>query len=655
MIQRTAYLVRLSRDDLKQPGSLDDKFRLRLSMCDDLADRHKVPHADTSDRFCEQVSGAKLAKRPQMLELLDRVRSGYYTHVITPYQDRLLRGDKHDEADIEDAFLRGEIVLITTEGAIVFDANYDTSYAQLFESRASNARQYLRDFKKKVKETNVARAKEGKRGGGFAPYGYVWIPAQYDFLTRELIQPSHYEIRAELELADAAAALHWAQSQTPPVCLTATGELDRTAYLAIARRFSPHGGRLLPGIVCTGGEYFWLSEAFRRIRMEGLTQICADFNARLLEQGEPVPAGKRRGKPATNWQTPSLSGILDNPHHAGYPVKRWEVDRWQKQIKLEEWIWSREEQTYPHPVTLEEWEQLKTLRHDRRAGLTGKPRSIHLLSGTLHCWQDRPMRSGNAESYRCRCKTDGMPHPNGGINSHLAEGVALHVLKTTLEKLPTDRTPLYQADTQDADPLALRHARDAVSAKRKALDELRQHEALFVRSGTAAAFAQAVATAEADLQTAAATLDNLRRKIPRFSIAASLTLLDSINTLGFDAFWEKATSEQRRAVLQGVISRMNTVRPDEGAYKTTAIRVTVQPWIALFYNPDTVIIRDVMPHSSTLHKGQPRPRYEYAADSIPLCPRCQDTGKVQRWGLDPKRRPRFRCSVCNHQFAENPA
>jgi len=85
---RTAYLVRLSRDDLKQPGNIDEKFILRLAMCDELADRHGLTRADDADRYIEQVSGGSLAKRPKMRECLEKCQKRHYTHLISHYEEK---------------------------------------------------------------------------------------------------------------------------------------------------------------------------------------------------------------------------------------------------------------------------------------------------------------------------------------------------------------------------------------------------------------------------------------------------------------------------------------------------------------------------------------------------------------------------------------
>lgn len=186
--------IRLSRHDLRQPGTLEEKFAIRALICKRIAEENGVALAD-EDIILEQGSGAKISTRPGIQRLLDLVRSRQAGHIVTPYLDRLLRGDKRDEQEIEDALVLAEVTVCHTEGdPILFNHDYDPL---LFEVKSLVARQELRNYVKKRKETDRARLELNQRFRGFAPYGYRYLKPTFDPYGNQLTAPGYETVEAE--------------------------------------------------------------------------------------------------------------------------------------------------------------------------------------------------------------------------------------------------------------------------------------------------------------------------------------------------------------------------------------------------------------------------------------------------------------------------
>lgn len=227
--EQVAAYVRLSREDLRQPGTLEQKFALRKEICLSLARQYGIPLAEGNILF-ERETATKLAIRPQAMALLERARSKQIQVIITPDQERLLRGDKRDEQDIEDALCAGKITLITTTGIMSFDENYEVTHGLVFSVKAAVARHYVADLVKRRKEVDLVRLRQNLRTRGYAPYGYIYLRPTYDAFGRQ-ITPQRHEIDPR--------------------------------------------------------EYPLVQEIFRRIKTENVHAIVRDFNARHV----PAPGG----------------------------------------------------------------------------------------------------------------------------------------------------------------------------------------------------------------------------------------------------------------------------------------------------------------------------------------------------------------------------
>ena len=174
---RPIIYVRLSRADAEDKSKpLEVRFQERVAAARALAAQHGLI-VPADEIYVEQESGAKFANRPGVQDILDRAHRRDITHIITPEQARLSRGDWGDQAKLFDALLKGRIVLITSEGVSDFaDPEFSPVF---FDFRALAARMELETFRRRMREANKARARTGVRSQGYAPYGYVWQRPTY--------------------------------------------------------------------------------------------------------------------------------------------------------------------------------------------------------------------------------------------------------------------------------------------------------------------------------------------------------------------------------------------------------------------------------------------------------------------------------------------
>lgn len=502
----------------------------------------------------ERVSAARLSKRPDFLALLSDCAAGKVTHLLTNYQDRLLRGDKRDEATIEEALLSGRVTLLTTEGVVIFDETYDSQHALTFEMKAAFARHYLRDIAKKHREANRQRQRRGRRSGGFAPYGYLWTLDQRDPVTRQVITPARYETLPE--------------------------------------------------------EYAVVVEIFRRIRTEGISTLVSDFNRRLQATGSPKPAGSRRtSRAAQFWQIGTLHRILHNPHYAGFPAHRSTILRNGKQVTLppSEWLLAENEQDYPHPVSLAEWQQVQQTLRSRQA--IGAPRlACHLLlTGLLHCAQGRSMSAGNGQSYRCHCRVEGFAHPGMGWYAHLAETAAYHVLCEAFAALPADFAPQRRSKKErerlGAEYLEAVRVREE---KREYDEHLKAHFALLLRSWSEEEYTAQKCKAKAERDAAEARVVELDAQLAVPDSGEIAPLLARLRQRGLPVYWEKATPAERRTLMHGAFARIDLEAPEAIGQQIRFFTVTPRAWLAPFYTPGRLDLREIVPHHSSRMKGHPR-------------------------------------------------
>lgn len=333
-----AYL-RLSREDLKRPGTLEDKWELRRTIARTIAAEHGLELAD-DDIVTERESGSKLSNREGLLGLLSLARQGMLPALITPYIDRLLRGDKADEQAIEDALCVGRTILYHTEGApVAFGPDYDPL---LFEVKSLVARTELRGMIRKRRETDRARVLNNMRTRSFAPYGYRHIREVRDGLGN-LISEWRLEVIPE--------------------------------------------------------EWAIVLECFARYRGgEGTGIIAADLNRRHV----PTAGHGRVPVPASEWSHAHIRSMLLNPIYAGHQSQRHRVERGKLRVlSPSEYVMALQPGNWPTALTLEEWWEVHDAILLHRVP---RPASRSLLrGGMLRCHRGQPMLKRGPAAYWCLC------------------------------------------------------------------------------------------------------------------------------------------------------------------------------------------------------------------------------------------------------------
>lgn len=181
---------RLSRDDLRAPGTTAEKLSGQEASCRRLADLHglEVHHV-----AIERESGATLAGRPELLKLLHLARRGEIGAILCTFEDRLSRLDGRDRVDFEEALTDGAVTVISTAGATRYHHDEEPFARRVLAEAAAYE---LRAYGRRKKERNAQKLQENKRTGGGAPYGwrkdahapggYAIIPDRYSILTRVL-------------------------------------------------------------------------------------------------------------------------------------------------------------------------------------------------------------------------------------------------------------------------------------------------------------------------------------------------------------------------------------------------------------------------------------------------------------------------------------
>ena len=537
--------VRLSRDDLRQPGTIEEKFVLRKVIAQRLADQHGLALPD-DHIIVEKGSGGKLQTREGAVRLLAMAKRGDLKHLITPYVDRLLRGDKRDEQDIEDALCIGNVRVYTAEQdhPIAFGPDYDPT---LFEIKAFVARSELRGVIRKRRETDRARLQVGKRSRGAAPYGYRYLSPVYDAHRNLITAASHAPDEAEFAI---------------------------------------------------------VSEAWQRIRAESLQRICADFNAR----GVRPPGEGKRVDAAIMWTPITLRNMLRNPFYAGYLSQRVRKNRGMTQrFDVDDFILSDEAGDWPAVVSLAEWRDVQDVLRGRYRSPGGA--SAGSLTGLLrHGTCGNPMFKAASDLYRCGCGQqfhgagkERLKHLAPNLSAAKIEGWARNLVAEFIKSLPDDAA-LQARSNRSKSQISAAEARGQLLAVNREMAEARRtvedmmlrrshYEAQFgkdVYQGAADRAAAAFRNLQAQSQKLAADVDqpDIESRIPLIMV-----LHTAIAEQGAASAWGHWSDEEQSAIIRFVI-RSITVTPDIESRSAPggpgyAWRAAVEywPWIEALCTP----------------------------------------------------------------------
>lgn len=549
--------VRLSRDDLRQPGTLSEKFELRARICTRLATEAGLL-LPPENIVVERESGGKLSNRQGLIGLLTMARRGNLPHLITAYIDRLLRGDKRDEQDIEDALCIGQTRVYTAEQShpIEFGPNYDPT---LFEIKAFVARSELRGTIKKRKETDLARLKMGIRSRGKAPYGYQYLRPVFDALGRQVSPAQHVVIPEQFEVA---------------------------------------------------------AQIFRRARFESCAHICVDLNAR----GVPAPALGKRPDASPVWRPETMRAMLANPFYAGYIAQRYRNARGtQIVLPVSEFILADNPGEWPPILPLPEWYELQSIIGDRASGA---PPSSGLLTGILFNWCGGAMSRKSRHLYICRCshrfkgqKNESKHHAGENFASAKIEDWARRLVSVVIEAMPGDlfgeaammsRRRGNSGGTTARTSLIL--TQREIAEKRRQAEEMMLRRGFFVQQFGEEMYESAVVKLGKELTALQEAAQRLEAESRQPDLSEALPIIGRVREIGVDIFWEAAPLPARIALTHAIIQRLDVSPKLTGkGWHQHPPAVTLWPWAAP-YAPETPPPMPLYYRSGTMSKEQVKER-----------------------------------------------
>jgi DNA invertase Pin-like site-specific DNA recombinase len=524
---RVAAYVRLSREDLTAPGATADKFARLRGICLSLAAQHGLELRE-QDIIQERESGTTLAKRPGMSRILDSCRAGAISHLVTPYQDRLTRGDLTDQAALLSALTAGGVTLITTEGAQAF-AELRASDELLYGVKAAVARWYVRDVSEKRVAHNREKIRRNQRTSGRAPYGY----------------------RKVVPHRDAYGAI------IPP------SDADHDAGRAAAGAWLPY--------VPDPDTYQVAAEVLRRVlRADSLRGIAADLNAR----GIKAPAG-------VEWRPSGIRAVASNPVYCGYHARAYTTagGAHSRHMEPEDYILADQPGPWLTPLRADDWPRmvhaLGKSRDRTRSARTG------LVSGILHCSEGHPMVLSSGADYTCQTGQTGVCHPGCSIAARRANAWARATVEAVLRALPADA--LTSPAEDDARLLQLRrehpHLRRQVTALQEEVDNIVRQTAALSRRIDPADLDRAYQAVRAELDAARQRLREADAEVARPHVSEVAPLLVEVLDLGVEAFWSDAPIAHQRRLVRAVIARLDLL-PSQPRAKRRAGTATLHDWCA---------------------------------------------------------------------------
>jgi DNA invertase Pin-like site-specific DNA recombinase len=513
--------IRLSRHDLRQPGTLEEKFAIRKLICQRVAEENGIALAD-EDIILEQSSGAKISTRPGIQRLLDLVRSKHAPHIITPYLDRLLRGDKRDEQEIEDALVLGEVTVCHTEGdPIRFDHDYDPL---LFEVKSLVARQELRNYIKKRKETDRAKLELNQRFRGHAPYGYRYLRPTYDAYGNQLTAPGYETVEAEWP----TVLEFWRRVETEPLT-------------HIARAFNKDKAAHPPR------NDVWNIEGLRSMARNPLYAGYQSQRARWV-----------RGKQIV--LRPEEFVLAKTP------------GAWEKAITLEQWWAVQESMASRYRAGRPRSGALSGLLYNwcgERMTICGGRTYV------CHCRQ-RVLRVG-ASTSDC--------HPGYGISADKIERWCVSIVSLVLDATSANpelvkRMTVRRGREDSKHQLAARKTRlrQEVKEKRATVQDLMLRRSFFLSLFKEKDYNEAAERAAKELADAEAELMDTEQQLSAPDIAQIIPTLLRLQQRGLGAAWELLAVDDRHGLLRAFFQRIDLAH--SGTARTTfkSATPTLWPW-----------------------------------------------------------------------------
>lgn len=517
--------IRLSREDLREPGSLEQKFENRRDICRRKAREFNLPLLE-ENIHCERASGTSLTGRPLMAALLQRARERKLKYLVTPYPDRITRGSDHDRGTIKKAFLAGCVTVISTEGVMEFNREFGIRDELTYDLKAAVGAHVVRDLVHKRMEADFEKLKKGTRPHTSAGYGFHRV--------------SKRDVLEGVYAPDQLGKYHKIET-----------------------------------------EYAILLEIILKLQNGvSVPRLVADLNARNI----PTPSTQRAGRTGTRWYASTIYGIMRNPFYIGHLSQRKRVEdgdagKHTVRLKVEEYVLSDVKGEWEQAMDEDTFHQfaasIRTIPQ-RAAPRTG------LLTGLLFCPQGTPMRVINQGAYGCDCKERGQPHRGCSIGLPRVHQWLQGIVGLLVNALP----PEYQHSAAKPKSDRTRVLTELAGARRDLAEKQQQAQDLLLREvyfvglmgrDTYEDTARHTANALAGLK---ARVEELQQLAALPDIAEIVSLAAQLQRFGLDAFWQAAPPNAQRAVVEGFVQRVDVVLPESRFVKEA--RVTLHDWAQTF-------------------------------------------------------------------------
>lgn len=343
-------------------------------------------------------------------------------------------------------------------------------------------------------------------------------------------------------------------------------------------------GKLSQGLPPYG--YRWNSEAKRYevepLQYSILEEICTLIRttgshtiAHLLNtRGVPPPSHGKRNQGAKTWLPGTILNMLCNPFYAGHPAKRTEVDRdgITQQLPRSQWTWAEGEQEYPHPLTMDEWEQIQDIIGERKSGELRQG----LLTGLLRCSQGKKMHM-RLENYTCECDE---VHRGRFISRAMIEPAVIKALVERIDGLPAGKLARPGRKSMDRDALA--------SERSQVRRDLREKQATMQELVARASFYHSLpgygpARHQETLTTLGKEVEQLESRLAAIEAKLSVPDYREISTAiaglhgSVEAIFQAMERPKQRALLARIIKRIDLCPIEAGRGVTRSVVITLHP------------------------------------------------------------------------------
>ena len=577
-------LNRLSQNDPSERDlTLAEKWGVREKVCLRLADEYGLP-LKRQNIINEQKSGGFLDEREDMQEVLGRVKSGRWKYLITPNWDRVSRGDKRDEAIIENTFIEAGLILVTDEGVTDFgDEDYDPTFNEI---KSTLARSERRKGIQKRRSYDRARLSQNKRSQGAPPWCYkkvgrnvydIWdnrFAVAEELFARIWTDPIRTICR-DLNARAVPSPYSWRWDKK---VLKALHQDKDVALQEVATQ--------LNAADIMGGQ--WTVETLRRFsEIDGLTGGPRDSDVRLnpdqIDFCRACIAADLLTPYPMAWKPQTIREILRNPFFAGRISKRKKAPGGRKVQKLKVSEYETAEQDGGWKTVLSYGKWLTLQDQIGEIGQMAAPARSGLVTGILHCPSGFPMCLDGANTYACPCKYDYKAALCAKAGRSKFHGYAGDVVLGVLRALPLDALFWFEETPVAADigQLQRQHAdacRQLAEAERKSQGLMLNREEHIDLYGEEQ-YKAAAREQRVKVEDGRREVDRLARLMKQPDLSKVKPLLEAVREIGVETLWGIEDFDLRRSAIEGIIERIDLEPRAEGERFFTRARVTYQGWV----------------------------------------------------------------------------